>query len=96
MGIVDRFDSNKEIELRDHLALERTKLANERTLFSYTRTSLYLLTGGIGLFEIEAVWHLRWLGWLCLAFSLVIFALGIYRFFLLRAHLKSYVRGSQE
>ncbi len=96
MGLVDKFDYVKEIQLTDHLSIERTKLANERTLFSYIRTSLFLLTGGIGLLEIESVWHLRWLGWLCLAFSVVIIGLGVYRFFLLRKHLRSYVRDSRE
>ena len=40
---------NEELILRDYLAIERTKLANVRTLFSYIRTSLYLLTAGIGI-----------------------------------------------
>ena len=41
----DKF-KNEELILRDYLAIERTKLANVRTLFSYIRTSLYLLTAG--------------------------------------------------
>ena len=36
----DKF-KNEELILRDYLAIERTKLANVRTLFSYIRTSLY-------------------------------------------------------
>ena len=91
MALVDEFENNREIILRDHLALERTKLANERTLFSYIRTSLYLLTGGIGIFEIKSIWHLRWLGYLCLGASVVIIGIGIYRFILMKRHLHSYV-----
>ncbi|MFZ2282343.1 MAG: DUF202 domain-containing protein, partial [Lutibacter sp.] len=41
-----KFENREKIILRDFLALERTRLANERTLFSYIRTSLYLFLGG--------------------------------------------------
>lgn len=61
----DEFVNNEKIILRDYLALERTKLANERTLFSYIRTSLYLLTVGIGIFEIKSISHLAPIGWVC-------------------------------
>lgn len=60
---MDKFKNHEEIILRDLLALERTRLANERTLFSYIRTSLYLLTVGMGIFEIEIIQHLRLVAW---------------------------------
>ncbi|HQZ43477.1 MAG TPA: DUF202 domain-containing protein, partial [Flavobacteriales bacterium] len=41
------FTNNEDLILRDHLALVRTRLANERTLLSYIRSALYLLLGGI-------------------------------------------------
>ncbi|MDH5381747.1 MAG: DUF202 domain-containing protein, partial [Cyclobacteriaceae bacterium] len=41
------YEVKEEIILRDFLALERTTLANERTLFAYIRTSLYLILAGI-------------------------------------------------
>jgi len=37
---------NKELVLREHLSIERTRLANETTLLSYTRTGLYFLVAG--------------------------------------------------
>ena len=52
LTFTDNFENDKELILRDHLALERTKLANERTLFAYIRMALYLLTVGIGIFQI--------------------------------------------
>ena len=52
----DKF-KNEELILRDYLAIERTKLANVRTLFSYIRTSLYLLTAGIGIYPVWTVSH---------------------------------------
>lgn len=39
--------SNSEaLILRDHLALDRTRLANERTLLAYIRTAFMLLVAG--------------------------------------------------
>lgn len=34
---------NKDLVLREYLAIERTKLANETTLLAYIRTGLYFL-----------------------------------------------------
>src|SRR6185295_16463822 len=36
----------EELILRDHLAIDRTKLANERTLLAYLRTALMLMVAG--------------------------------------------------
>jgi len=47
------FENKEQIILRDYLALERTRLANERTLFSYIRTSLYLFLGGIAFLQFK-------------------------------------------
>lgn len=38
--------TTKELILRDHLAIDRTVLSNETTLFSYIRTSLALIAAG--------------------------------------------------
>ena len=62
LTFTDNFENDKELILRDHLALERTKLANERTLFAYIRMALYLLTVGIGIFQIESISRLGWRG----------------------------------
>ena len=71
LKFTDDFENNEKLILRDHLALERTKLANERTLFSYIRTSLYLLTAGIGIFQIENISRLDGLAWVCIIAFLV-------------------------
>ena len=65
LTFTDNFENDKELILRDHLALERTKLANERTLFAYIRMALYLLTVGIGIFQIESISRLDGLAWGC-------------------------------
>jgi putative membrane protein len=37
---------NKDLVLREYLAIERTKLSNETTLLAYIRTGLYFLVAG--------------------------------------------------
>lgn len=81
----------EELILRDRLALVRTKLANERTLFAYVRTSLYLLTAGIGILEIDSIRHLRIIAYLSLFFSVVLFFKGFVRYWQLNRRLKRYV-----
>ena len=96
LKFTDDFENNEKLILRDHLALERTKLANERTLFSYIRTSLYLLTAGIGIFQIENISRLDGLAWVCIICGIFIFILGFVRFMQMRRHLKSYIKTSSK
>lgn len=65
------------------LALERTKLANERTLLSYIRSSLYLLLGGLGLLQLEGLNKIHWLGYVALVVCVVFLAIGIVRYMVL-------------
>lgn len=84
----DDYVKKEEIILRDHLAMERTRLANERTLFSYIRTSLYLVLAGIAFLGMEDLGELKVLGYFSLVFSAIIFIIGILRFVQLKRHLK--------
>lgn len=88
----DTFLPGKDLILRDYLALERTRLANVRTLFSYIRTSLYLLTAGIGILQIKSVSRLDALAWVCILSGIVLFFVGFARYFQICRRLKSYVK----
>ena len=77
LTFTDNFENDKELILRDHLALERTKLANERTLFAYIRMALYLLTVGIGIFQIESISRLDGLAWGCIIAGIFFVFLGL-------------------
>lgn len=90
--IVKPFETKEKIILRDYLALERTTLANERTLFSFVRTSLYLVVGGIGLIKLEDFENLRWVGQLAIAISVMLLLYGIVRYFLLKSKLNKFYR----
>jgi len=74
--------------IREHLALERTKLANERTLLSYIRSSLYLFIGGLAILQIKEYEHVQWLGYLSLFICIVFISIGIYRYIHLNRKLR--------
>ena len=84
------FSHPDRLILRDHLALERTRLANERTFMAYIRSALYLVIGGLALIQLEGHGDLAWVGATALALSAIFTAIGIVRFFTLRKQLDSY------
>ncbi|GAL66535.1 DUF202 domain-containing protein [Jejuia pallidilutea] len=82
------FKPDDKVILRDYLAIERTRLANERTLLSYIRSSLYLLLGSIAFFQLKDVPNFQYLAFAALLFSVIFFLIGIYRFTVLKRSLK--------
>ncbi|MBP8824811.1 MAG: DUF202 domain-containing protein [Flavobacteriales bacterium] len=84
------FKNREPLILRDHLAMERTRLANERTLLSYIRSSLYLLVGGVALVQVEGFGNLHYAGYLALVLCLLFLAVGLFRFLRLRDQLDQY------
>lgn len=82
------FKPDKQVILRDYLAIERTRLANERTLLSYIRSSLYLLLGSLALYQVKEFPNFKYLTVIGLVFSGLFFVIGIYRFSLLKRSLK--------
>lgn len=90
--IVAAFEHKEHIILRDFLALERTTLANERTLFAYLRTSLYLIFAGIAFLEIKRFEHLDWLGYAMFGFSTFIIVYGFLRYTKLNKRLNKFYK----
>ena len=84
------FEHGDALILRDHLALIRTRLANERTLLSYIRSTLYLLLGGVALLKIEGYGDLRLVGYIALAVSALFVIIGTYRYVTLRRQLAAF------
>ncbi len=66
------------LPLSDRLALQRTRLANERTLFTYVRTSLALVGFGLALLQLHPERGGR-LGYTALSVAAVVLALGGWR-----------------
>ena len=70
-----------EMILRDHLAVDRTGLANERTLMSYVRTALAFLIAGASSIHFLTGTATEVLGIALMAVGLLTFAIGLRRFF---------------
>ncbi len=82
--------------IREHLALERTKLANERTLLSYIRSSLYLFIGGLAILQVKEYEHVQWLGYLSLFICIIFISIGIYRYIHLNRKLRKLLQPELE
>ena len=71
----------KEMILRDHLAVDRTIMANERSLLSYARTMLASVAGGITIIKLfGADSDMKILGIVLISFGIVSLIVGIYRY----------------
>jgi putative membrane protein len=72
---------NKDLILREKLAIERTAMANDRTFLSFVRTSLYFAIAGI---TVNSLLNLSY-GWfieiLFLLLSLLVLAVGIVKYY---------------
>jgi putative membrane protein len=80
---------NKDLVLREYLAVERTKLANETTLLAYIRTGLYFLVAGstLGHLVESAFWNI--VGTPLSVIGLLIMLLVLVRYFRLRRAIES-------
>ena len=71
-----------EGEVRDELAVERTRLANERTLLAYVRTALALAAAGALLLQFFPSYpSLFGVAWVFVAAGAATMVIGAYRFF---------------
>lgn len=72
----------EQLILRDVLAIDRTRLANERMLLAWIRTAVMLLVSGITLIKLfEGIAVMEILGSLLIPAGLLTAALGIHRYF---------------
>lgn len=84
--------NNKEkLILRDYLAIDRTKLANERTFLSYLRTSFYLILAGISFLQLKEFHDIQWIGYVLFFLSIILLPLGIYKYIKRNNDLKSII-----
>ncbi len=74
-------DHAKQLILRDVLAIDRTRLANERTLLAWLRTSLMMLVSGVTLVKLfEGILVMEATGWLLIPMSFLTAGLGVRRY----------------
>ena len=93
--------AQRSLILRDHLAIDRTTMANERTFLSYVRTSVALLLTGLsalhfpymGLETSAPAALYETAGWIFSAASGVVLVIGWRRYWLFRKQIQ---RAQQE
>ena len=80
----------EDLSLADHLARDRTILANERTLLSYFRTGFGFAAGGLTLLKFfpddQLLW---WTGMVLMVAGLLVTGFGIYRFLTFTSRMRS-------
>ena len=75
----DRFDG-KDLILRDELAIDRTILANERTLLAYLRGSIALVLVGITFIQFGSHPALLYIGLVCVPIGVAVGVFGYVRY----------------
>ncbi len=91
--ITDKVENT--LQLADRMAIERTKLSNERTFLSYMRTILALLGGGLTSIRLDVLEQLYDLGITCLILAPIILAFAIFRFIYNRKRFNSFFTDSK-
>ena len=86
-GIYDRFKVSEMI-LRDHLAADRTLLANQTTFLAYIRTALTFFVAGITFIRFFDVSAIEIVGWAFIPAAVFTFWLGLFRYRRLRTDLE--------
>ena len=78
-SVYSRFDK-EELILRDELAIDRTLLANERTLLTYLRGAVALVIAGLSIIQFSyRDWFLA-IGVACLPAGIITGLIGIVRY----------------
>lgn len=71
----------KNWTVSDHLSQRRTRMANERTLLSFVRTFLGLVTAGVAMIQFITMPWVHVLGYVFLVLGPVLLVIGIVQYF---------------
>lgn len=72
---------NKDLILRERLALQRTILANQSTFLAFLRTSMYFFVAGLSLESLLKIDNSFMIEWFLFVSSFVIFCIGVLNYF---------------
>jgi putative membrane protein len=72
---------NKDLILREKLALQRTVLANQTTFLAFLRTSMYFFIAGLSLESLLKVDHSYVIEMFFFISSFVLFLIGVFNYF---------------
>ena len=72
---------NKELILRERLALQRTILANQSTFLSFLRTAMYFFVAGLSIGSLMKVEYSLFIEISFFVCSFLIFFIGVFNYF---------------
>lgn len=72
---------NKDLILRERLALQRTILANQSTFLAFLRTAMYFFIAGLSLESLLKIENSFMIEWFLFFSSFIIFCIGIFNYF---------------
>lgn len=79
---------NKDLILREKLALQRTVLANQTTLLSFLRSSMYFLIAGLSINKLLLIENGLIFQVVLYSFSFVLFTYGVINYFIHKKKIK--------
>lgn len=79
---------NPNLTLTDLLAIDRTRLANERTFLGYFRTFIVIFSSGAAIVKLDFLDELKTLGVFFMIIGPALLIMGIARFFYVKKHIK--------
>jgi len=77
----EKIKSNKDLILREKLALQRTVLANQSTFLAFLRTSMYFLMAGLTIQNLFIKGNYEIFEIMLFSISGVVIVLGIFNYF---------------
>ena len=83
-------EASADLTLRDYLALDRTKLANERTYLGYMRTFISLLAAGVGFIRFIEIEVVKYVGMLLCFISPLFFIVGTWKYYSMKKEIKKH------
>ena len=80
---------NKDLILREKLALQRTVLANQTTFLSFWRTSMYFLIAGLSIKNVLLIENGLIIQIVLFSTSFILFTYGVINYFIHRKKIKN-------
>jgi len=79
--VIDKSNINKDLILREKLALQRTVLANQTTFLAFLRSSMYFLVAGLSIKNVLLIDNGLILQVVLFSVSGVLLIYGVYNYF---------------
>jgi putative membrane protein len=81
-----------ELKTTDKLAIERTRLANERTFLAYFRSTIVFLSSGFAIVKLEMLQEIEWVGFALIAIGPILFFIGFIRFIYVKRSIRKFYK----